>query len=271
MRRLLIVIISVVLLAVALMLPQINDIAVAFHGKTGLVIDAESGEPMPHVIVIAAGWTTHSFFMPGGYNSLYRIVTSTDANGRYHIPGTGENWRKANLPIKGTRTGWSITPFRIGYAVVGDDKAWSFDERGETRYRLPSGLIAPTYSYKGSELEVDDILMFKPRLNLKEAAVYYSLVITVGHPLNDSKEPGDVAMRARSFEFFAPWVCSTDPHEEIDWAAMTSLMEFVEDQSGAPEVLFQLAPQLKGYVPYEMKKTTAAVACKVITNGRGVP
>ncbi len=214
MKRILLAIAVILLLLITSLLPQITGLLATRSAKTGLVIDSTTGKPMPHVIVIAAGRVSAEPGFPvgqGGTKPLYRIVTSTDADGRYYIPAVWTNldpFVDIPVPFRNQQWTWVITAFEIGYAVVGDEKTWQFDERGIGNYRPRSGLYVPPHSWAGSVIEVDPIRMYKPTLNLKEAAVYYSRIRTVGNPYRASTDPGDLAMRAEGYALLAPWVCA---------------------------------------------------------------
>jgi hypothetical protein len=167
MNRVLVVFVLLLFLIIASCMPQMPARMATHMAKTGLVIDTETGKPMPNVIVIASGWSSQGGVLVGngGYSTLYRIVTTTDAEGRYHIPTT---WLDMSPWVPGfyPRVGWIVTVFQTGYAVVGDERAWEADSRGMMNHRALSGLVTPSYSYKGSFIEVDPIRMYKPTLTL---------------------------------------------------------------------------------------------------------
>ena len=84
MKRLVVVLAIIFFLIIAMFLPQVPGFTVTHMAKTGLVVDSETGKPMPNVIVIASGWASQGpvFFGQASYNQLYRIVTRTDSEGR---------------------------------------------------------------------------------------------------------------------------------------------------------------------------------------------
>lgn len=272
MRRVLVVMVMILFLIIASCMPQIPARMSTHMPKTGLVIDTETGKPMPHVIVIASGWSSQGGVLVGngGYSTLYRIVTYTDDEGRYEIPST---WLDMVLWVPGfsPRVGWVVTVFQTGYAVVGDERAWEADSRGMLSRQAASGLSTPSYSYKGLVIEVNPIKMYKPTLTLREAAHYYSDLKGVGFSYFASQEPGDVAIRKMGYSLFSPWVCSLDSHAKLDRLLIYGLVEFSEDPINAIKLKNEFAPMgispdLRGAPP-----ASAGNVCKIITNGRGVP
>lgn len=120
MKRVMIVFVLILFLIIAACMPQMLARMATHMAKTGLVIDTETGKPMPNVIVIASGWSSQGGVLVcnGGDSTLYRIVTTTDAEGRYHVPTTWLDmvpWAPGFSP----RVGWVITVFQTGYAVMG--------------------------------------------------------------------------------------------------------------------------------------------------------
>lgn len=272
MKRLVVVLTIIFFLIIALFLPQLPGLVVAHTAKTGLVVDSETGEPMPNIIVIAVGWASQGpvFFGQASYNQLYRIVTRTDSEGRYRIPSNWDNWTIA-APGFDYQMGWAIAVFKTGYAVVGDEEAWSFDGYGEANHFPLSGLVTPKYTYKRGFVEVEDIKMYKPALSLDEAAVYYGSIGDIGHPDSNSIEPGDIAIHTQGYELLAPWVCSTDPSEEVSWSAVASLIGFSANPDEAFKLFEKLDPGVSTAGADQMRKTNAKIACEVITSGRDLP
>lgn len=255
-----------------LIVPLFPDRIVVHMPKTGVVIDSETGRPMPHVIVIAAGWTSHGpvLFGPGGYSDLYRIVTYTDEDGRYRIPSTWSEIITGALGF-GTRSGWVVTVFKPGYAIVGDEKGWEFDKDGSSRFRPKSVAVAPDFAYRAIDIEVAPIRMFKPTLKLKEAAVYYSSIEGVGATYFGSTEPGDLAIRQQGYALFAPWVCALDPESDLDRLTLDTLRGFAIDPIESGALLKSLDPLQAHSESYQHPKYKAAIVCKIITNGSSVP
>ena len=272
MKRVLVGLVLIVFLIVGAFLPQLPDRIATHMPKSGLVIDAETGMPMPNVIVIAAGWASQGpvLFGPGGYNPLYRIVTQTDAEGRYRIPATWDGF-SIGVPGFSPRTGWAITVFQMGYAVVGDEKAWEFDARGRANFRPASSVEIPPYSYKDSMIEVAPIQMYKPTLTLKQAVVYYGKVRGAGGPHDRSTDPWDPIMRDQGYQLLAPWVCALNSNESMDWTTTLYLMDFSLDGTQSRKLLDELAPGFVESSSTEMRTVGADIACKLITNGRGAP
>jgi hypothetical protein len=272
MNRVLVVFVLLLFLIIASCMPQMPARMATHMAKTGLVIDTETGKPMPNVIVIASGWSSQGGVLVGngGYSTLYRIVTTTDAEGRYHIPTT---WLDMSPWVPGfyPRVGWVVTVFQTGYAVVGDERAWEADSRGMMDRQAASGLVTPSYSYKGSFIEVDPIRMYKPTLTLKEAGHYYSDLKGVGFPYFASEEPGDLAIRKMGYALFAPWVCSLDPDTELDRSTTNGAVEFAEDPINAIDLKRKLAPIGLSRDVKDIPPASAGNVCKIITNGRGVP
>jgi hypothetical protein len=272
MKRVFLGFVLILILILGSFLPQLPGRSATHMPKTGLVIDTETGRTMPHVIVIATGWTSQGpiLFGPGGYNTLYRIVTQTDAEGRYQIPAT---WAEFTMGVPGfsPRTGWAITVFQTGYAVEGDEQAWEFDGDGTANFRPASSLEIPSYSYNDLMIEVEPIKMYKPTLSLKQASVYYGNIRSAGGPYDLSTDLWDMAMREQGYKLLAPWVCALNDDEKIDSTTTLYLMGFSSDRLASRELLDDFAPGFVESSSIEMRTVDAGIACKLITNGRGAP
>jgi hypothetical protein len=164
-----------------------------------------------------------------------------------------------------------VTAFKPGYAVVGDEKAWQFRDDGSSMYRPRSAVATPGFSYRGTAIEVAPIRMFKPTLNLKEAAVYYSEIKGVGAPFFASTEPGDVAIRQQGYALLAPWVCALDPQSDLDRLTIDTITDFSIDPVNAVSLFEQLDPLQFHSEAQQHPKYKAGIVCKIITNGAGVP
>ena len=272
MKRVLLFFVIALFLIIASCMPQMSARIATHMAKTGLVIDTETGKPMPHVIVIASGWSSQGGVVvgEGSYQKLYRIVSYTDADGRYLIPST---WHDMSIWLPGfdSRVGWAITVFHTGYAVVGDERAWEADKKGMMYVPAKSTNVIPPFSYKGSRIEVDSIKMYKPTLTLKEAATYYSKIKAMGSQDFASQKPGDVAIRRQGYALFAPWVCALDPNTELDRWTTNVTLGFAEDPINANVLRKALAPIDDHLDTYGAPPTKAGVVCEIMTNGRGVP
>ena len=272
MKRVLLFFVIALFLIIASCMPQMSARIATHMAKTGLVIDAETSKPMQHVIVIASGWSSQGGVLVGngGYSTLYRIVTYTDAEGRYRIPTTWLHmvpWVPGFYP----RVGWVVTVFRPGYAVLGDEQAWEENKKGLMLFPAASGLVVPPHSYKGTYIEVDPIKMYKPTLTLKEAASYYGKIKSTGSPSFASKEPGDVAIRRAGYALIAPWVCALNANSELERSIANATFEFAEDPIKSVELEKQLAPIGNHFDILGAPPVKAGNVCKIITNGRGVP
>jgi hypothetical protein len=121
MKRTLIILLVLLAIVVTPLVPQFIDYVSVSIRKTGVVIDDETGQPMPNVIVIAAARESSGpvMFGPGGENLLYRVVTRTDSMGRYEIPSHW-GWFIPVPPSSDPQYKWVVTVFQVGYAVLGD-------------------------------------------------------------------------------------------------------------------------------------------------------
>lgn len=162
----------------------------AFMAKTGKVIDGATGKGIPNIPVIAsADMGGHNLMGSGFDHKLYRIITRTDADGVYHIPST---WSSAEGGIIGSEitTTWVIIPFKIGYAIVGDDDALRPDASGVVSPN--STWFSPKAHFGLPEVHIEPIVMRAVSLSDSEAAWYY--VSLIGFPaLSDRMKPEERA------------------------------------------------------------------------------
>lgn len=272
MRRLLLALGFILLLVALPFLSQLPDRVIAHMPKKGVVIDSETGQPMPNVIVIAAGWAFQGpiFFGPSGTINVYRIITYTDSEGRFRIPST---WSGLRWGFPGTdhHYRWAVTAFKPGYAIVGDEIAWQFREDGSIRSSPPSTVLPPKHSFWGLFVEIEPIQMFKPTLNLKEAAVYYSRIRYFAPPPLPPLGPEDEALRQQGYSLLAPWVCAIDPQERLDKETLSGVRSFAADRSRVSALLEELDPLQAHMEIYQHPMFKAETICKIITNGTGVP
>ena len=272
MKRALIILAVLLIAAITPFVPQFLDYVVVSMRKTGVVIDDETGKPMPNVIVIAAA--SHSsaglLVVPGGTNPLYRVVTQTDSHGRFEIPASWSRFHLA-LPHQNPRYDWVITVFHVGYAVVGDRPDQELLHAGYSTYENPSLTDMPGHSFRFTHIEVDPIRMYKPTLGLKEAAIYYSRVRRTGGRSPNSKEPLDEAMRRQGYNLFAPWVCGLDPNMEIGSPPRGSILQFALDELKSIEKIAEQSVK-EGFPHSEFAPSTkAGMVCAILTDGRNTP
>lgn len=94
--------------------------------KTGVVLDAQTRQPLSGVYVVAR-WlenTTQPSLLGGGRvegQCLYRVVVRTDAQGHYTIPATGTSFRSASNRLwdHGKNHFWDLYTYSEGYAAAG--------------------------------------------------------------------------------------------------------------------------------------------------------
>lgn len=260
-------------LVVAPFTAQIPGCVLAHMPKEGTVIDVETNKGMPNVTVIAAARFYQQGIGWGGSNhsDLYSIVTTTDENGHYSIPAT---WLDMKIGVPGAdRTlSWMISALEPGYALVGDEKGWEFDERGFPRYHPTSTVSSPQYSGGAlGSLHIEPLRMYRVDLALKEGAVYYGSVMSLVHAAWISKGPEVVAMRRTAYDYLVHKVCSTRAEDEFDRTTLDRVMGFALRQNQTYELFKKMEPVRYQLDSYDASKYTAGMMCTLITEGRGSP
>jgi len=89
--------------------------------KTGVVLDAQSGKPLPGIYVGARflQQTTQAPLLGGRQQGqcVYRVIVQTDAQGRYTIPATATQFTIARDFVPGEHTSyrWDLHAYAAGY------------------------------------------------------------------------------------------------------------------------------------------------------------
>jgi hypothetical protein len=197
--------------------------AYAFLPRTGKVIDGATGKGIPNIPVIASAYFRGTGLMGTGYQEdRYRVITYTDSDGVYHIPG---QWRflsfELPLPLD-YHTGWTIVAFKIGYAIVGDDDALRPDAAGVITPN--STWFSPKATFGFPEAHVAPIVMRTVNLSDSEATWYYANLISL-FAVKNPMAPEELALRRIGYDYFAPRICSMDPQQPLTWVAG----DFVDD------------------------------------------
>jgi hypothetical protein len=207
----------------------IEDIS-TYMPKKGQVVDATTGQGLDDVHVIAVATSGAQNLVEGtDFKQLYRVVTLTNAKGEYSIPNQWDNVRIWFPPLPGTkpRVRWIITAFKPGYAVVGDEQAWSFDGNGLPKARPLSVHKIPIVSSQLTSVLVEPISLSRVALSPKESASYYGAIVRAGSGPDEHarKSAAETNLRRTGYDLLTPLVCAMDETEKIDW----SIGEFAYD------------------------------------------
>ena len=195
----------------------------AFLPRYGRVVDANTGEGLAHIPVIAfatiagkAGWG------PSGYGTLYRAITYTSTDGYYYVPA---KWGSVPFApyvptLTWSRIDWAITALKVGYAVRGDEIAWELHPRG-IQYNPLSISTKPHYQNGFWGLHIDPIRMEQVNLSLYEAANYYTDIVFAAGTYRPTVTPTEEekALRRPVYDYFMPKVCALDPDTRLNWTA----------------------------------------------------
>jgi hypothetical protein len=226
---------TIVLVFVGLLFgPTLLLIAVNFDvygAKDGRVIDADSGKGISGARVISVATANSRNAVHGGsYETLFRVVETTDVNGNYSIPS---QWSHVTIwfpPIPGTGPDvrWTLTVLYPGYVTVGDENTWEkFDRFGNPVYLARSVEHPPAVSELGAH--INDILLKKANLTLKQTALYYRQILVRGLRLEFMKDPEEINLRKMAMHSLSDFVCTADPNSVLGYATMEGVVSFVSD------------------------------------------
>lgn len=254
-------------------LAQVFGNAKAYLPKTGRIVDLETGKGMADTTVIAVA----TFYAPNpvegsAHGTLYRIITHTDSDGDYSIPSTWSHVVFAFPALPGTtpKVTWIITAYKPGYAIVGDEVAWVFDEYGQASYFPRSTWFSPASTFQGVSVHVAPITMKTVDLSLKEAAVYAWRIASYGSALDARERPEEIALRENLNFRFMPLVCKLDPETKMDSTEAGALTTFARDYLKARSKLSELEPQ--GYRDLYMRPVFhASNVCAAMMAGENRP
>jgi hypothetical protein len=244
--------------------------------KTGRIVDATSGEGIRDVTVIASA----VFSSCGGLVETrcesfteYRLLTRTDANGRYWIrPAFGG--LGTLVPLLGEKDEeWHITAVRPGYAIVGDHVAWTYlDESGRPKFPPPSASdVPPAYSLVLFAL-VDPIRMYRVDLDLKQTAIYMSGVVPGDSFVRESKPSEEVALRRRIFAPLQASVCAQRSDADLDLSTYGAFLDLAPDRAAFLTKAREIDPDIAK--DFSLKRRySAAVVCEEMKagNARATP
>lgn len=228
--------------AAVLLVPSLLNIMVhvkAYSAKEGRVIDTATGKGMPNVAVIAV-----DTYIGKNNGGEYREIVYTNISGDYRIPDHwGEVvWWMPPIPIALPEIRWTVTAFQPGYAVVGDELAWKFDQYGQANIPARSTSSSPSSTWWWGRTYVNPIKMEPVKLNLKESAVYSLKIYAFGSYFMDRHKPKEEALTRMARELYLPQVCAMDPEATMDGTEANALVSFGEDYLKSGERLHELEP-----------------------------
>lgn len=175
-----------------LLAPTLYEIAKdssAYVAKSGMVVDAGTGEGLSGVNVIAVGTVSMQTLMGSGSSAvLYRYVTKTDEKGLYSIPSTWTSAATRFIPFPAStkpRVSWVITAFKIGYVIAGDESAAPSGSPGAPLRKPASSTKSPTYVRHFFFSEIEPIKMKAFNLSDRDKSIYYGEILTVGRSLTE--------------------------------------------------------------------------------------
>ena len=236
----------------------------AFLPRYGRVVDANTGEGLAHVPVIAfATIATQSGWGSMGTRTLYRTITYTGADGYYSVTS---HW--GSIPLFPTFPGdfseirWAITALKLGYAVQGDEAEWELPSGGQ--YHSPSPYKKPDYRYGFWGLYIEPIRMEKVDLSLYQAAHYYWDIISATHTYNRiaKQTEEEKALRRPFYDYFMPKVCALDPDTRLNWSAG----DFVDEPRKYDYLMIDIGTEVEKKSPGQGKDVgwIAVYQCKVL-------
>lgn len=209
--------IAAALILIALFGTQVPSVVMAHSPKTGRVIDAETGQGMVGVYIVAsASFYAQGLFGGSADEPLYRIVTRTDSNGEFKLPST---WSKASfaLPIASPRVVWMVTAVKPGYVVVGDEDALnSWRKDGSPRLWPRSVESNPNARWQGGMVQISPIQLRNTPLTNKPALVYFWTQASLGSRAALQQTPESLDLRKVGYDAFVPYVCSLDADSVLD-------------------------------------------------------
>ncbi len=236
----------------------------AFLPRYGRVVDANTGEGIAHIPVIAfAKIATQSGWGGMGTRTLYRTITYTDTDGYYSVIS---HW--GSMPLFPTFPGdfleirWAITALKLGYAVQGDEAEWELPRGG--KYHSPSPYRKPNYQYGFWGLHIEPIRMEKVSLSLYQAVHYYTDVVFSAHTYDRSAKQTEEekALRRPVYDYFMPKVCALDPDTRLNWSAG----DFVDEPMKYDYLMLEIGTEVEKKSPGQGKNVDwiAGYQCKVL-------
>lgn len=239
--------------------------------KTGRVVDSTTGEGIAGATIIASAM----YYACGGLvearcadNPEYRVVTHTDASGRYWIrPTFGGLWPL--FPVVGDRREeWYIAVVEPGYAVVGDHVAWtSLNELGAPTFFPPSASDVPAAYSLVLFAIVEPIRMYRVDLDLEQTALYTSeLIVHHSAGVENWNRPEEVALRRGIFAPMQTSVCARADGADFDYGTFSAFARLAPDGTA----FFRRAQQIDASIMQDPKakhRYSAAMICEEMKAG----
>lgn len=185
--------------------------------KSGRLVDESTGKGVPDATVIASAiFNAENPIHGSARDEPYRVLTTTDEDGRYYIPSTWGHLRLA-LPGMDARERWIITAYKPGYVVAADDEDLrKFRQSGLNKFRPKSTTFSPAATWLGFWVQVDPIALRRVELSLKEAVTYYRDVLGAGLYVENARDDAEVALRAQAYATFEPMICGLEQDDIVD-------------------------------------------------------
>lgn len=211
-------------------LPQLPGCLTAHASKFGRVVDADTGKGMAGIIVIASADISTSGGAPffpetlSSFTTEYRVVTTTDKDGKYWIHST---WIQSDLrhflPLFGDfDQEWHVIAFRPGYVM---DRDYEYVQKISRRDSYDQSIISgghPSVSlWLGALIKLKTTKLIPTDMTVQLATAYYDSLLNVadGNAKIDRNDVDERRMASQSYHYFLPKYCSRPENDSLDMAS----------------------------------------------------
>jgi hypothetical protein len=171
---------------------------------------------------------------------LYHDVTKTDRDGTYSFP---MNWSALHIGFPGTdsKYRWTITVFKPGYAMEGDEIAWKeYDKTDWPRFLPPSLVKSPAAKWAGWT-HVAALSLKKQNLSAMDWALYWKQLLYTDLPERWHDE-NERKVRSQAEGWILQLLCTPNATSTLGYHVTSVIISFAPDPVASSRKLADSEP-----------------------------
>ena len=236
---------------------QLSEILIALGPKSGRIIDADSGDGIPGVIVVEESWFVEEGLLNRSAGCTSIEMTHTDANGNYHFQDSYYGW-EMGFPTRSPHQHFFIHTTKHGYIEATTTWPLIHDSAGsiQTSYE-PWSSTNFKLKMKGSEVEIPPIQLRQVEMSLQDEAKYFFFAGLQKYCPNSSASVAPLRDATSDFyEYATDKVCRGNDEDPIAKELVESIAIYSPNDSPVFQAMqdlnkkYRIAPQSKkGFYP----------------------
>ena len=157
----------------ALFVTQVPGCMRSQAGKSGRVINHDSGEGIDGITVVAEGYIEESNWAMGSKRCTYLDLVKTDSSGYYHLPSHFGHF-EVGAPWSDPEHIWEISVGALGYVPSGTKLPLAWDVGGTLRSSIPHFIYRKAAVWDGVTVRVPDIGLTQLNMTFEQEVELFS-------------------------------------------------------------------------------------------------